>query len=86
MVEEDADFFGEIADSFNYDQVHFSCFYCNDRFVNESQLKVMDAWVVKLGGPSNASALIVDVNSRSYRAKARAIRKGRSLGVSINVY
>ena len=46
----------------------------------------MNEWVAKLGGPSNASSSIVDVNSRSYRAKARAKQKGNILGVSVNVY
>ena len=47
--------FSKLAVTTNYDCIHWSCHYCNNRSVSPSQRKTMAAWIVDLGGPPNTN-------------------------------
>ena len=45
--------FSKLGATTNYDCIHWSCHYCNSRFVSDSQRKTMAQWIVDFGGPAD---------------------------------
>ena len=45
--------FSKLGATTNYDCIHWSCHYCNNRFVSDSQRITMAQWIVDFGGPAD---------------------------------